>query len=193
VPDAPNESPSYYLNVLNAIPVAVVVVDSDARIQWFNAAAKRDFGFESGKVIGMASGDAVGCIHSAEAGCGKGSACASCEVRGAVTKGSECRTVTRKRLKAMITSGGTARELELLVTASPLPGVEDRSLLVLEDITELVTLRDIIPICARCKKIRDDQQYWHTVESYFRHHIGVRFSHGLCAACVKVLYPDLSD
>ena len=61
--------------------------------------------------------------------------------------------------------GGTKKEIELLITASPMPSSEEpQVLLILEDINEISTLRDIIPICAHCKKIRDDQKYWHSVE-----------------------------
>lgn len=47
------------------------------------------------------------------------------------------------------------------------------------------TLRDIIPICACCKKIRDDAGYWHQVESYMSRLIGARFTHGLCPECLE--------
>jgi len=47
------------------------------------------------------------------------------------------------------------------------------------------TLSGLLPICASCKKIRDDQGYWHQVEEYIRDHSDVRFSHGLCPSCFK--------
>ncbi|MBN1894911.1 hypothetical protein JW906_10470, partial [bacterium] len=47
------------------------------------------------------------------------------------------------------------------------------------------TLSGLLPICASCKKIRDDQGYWHQVEEYIRDHSDVRFSHGLCPSCLK--------
>jgi hypothetical protein len=62
-------------------------------------------------------------------------------------------------------------------------------LLILEDLSEMSRLRDIIPICARCKKVRDDRQYWQSIESYFNDYIGVEFSHGVCPTCAEVLYP----
>jgi PAS domain S-box-containing protein len=58
----------------------------------------------------------------------------------------------------------------------------------LEDIR---TLRGIIPICANCKQIRDDQGYWNQVEVYIRDRTEAQFSHGICPTCVKILYPDL--
>ena len=58
-------------------------------------------------------------------------------------------------------------------------------------LTEVVTLRGIIPICASCKKVRDDKGYWNQIESYIRDHSEADFSHGICPECAKKLYPDL--
>ena len=52
-------------------------------------------------------------------------------------------------------------------------------------------LSQLLPICAACKKIRDDQGQWHQVEVYIRDHAGVEFSHGICPECTKKLYPDM--
>ncbi len=54
---------------------------------------------------------------------------------------------------------------------------------------QVKTLRDLLPICASCKKIRDDGGYWHQVESYMRDHAGVEFSHSICPDCRVKLYP----
>jgi hypothetical protein len=51
------------------------------------------------------------------------------------------------------------------------------------------TLKGLLPICASCKKIRDDQGYWNHLEMYIREHSEAEFSHGLCPECVKKLYP----
>jgi len=56
---------------------------------------------------------------------------------------------------------------------------------------EVKKLRGYLPICASCKKIRDDQGYWNQIESYIRDHSEIEFSHGLCPDCAKKLYPDL--
>jgi hypothetical protein len=58
-------------------------------------------------------------------------------------------------------------------------------------IEEIRSLKGIIPICANCKKIRDDKGYWHQVELYIRSHSEADFSHSLCPDCMKKLYPDL--
>jgi len=53
------------------------------------------------------------------------------------------------------------------------------------------TLSGLLPICASCKRIRDDQGYWFQIESYLRRHTEADFSHGICPDCVDRLYPDL--
>ncbi|MCA1809673.1 MAG: VUT family protein [Lentisphaerae bacterium] len=57
-------------------------------------------------------------------------------------------------------------------------------------LTEVKTLRGLIPICAGCKKIRDDKGLWEQIESYVTRHSDARFSHGLCPDCVRKYYPD---
>ncbi len=52
------------------------------------------------------------------------------------------------------------------------------------------TLRGLIPICAACKKVRDDEGYWQEVEVYVHDHTQAQFSHGLCPSCAHKLYPD---
>jgi hypothetical protein len=55
------------------------------------------------------------------------------------------------------------------------------------------TLRGILPICASCKKIRDDKGYWNQLESYIRDHSEAEFSHSLCPECIEKLYPGYRD
>ncbi|MGD9157653.1 MAG: hypothetical protein PVG39_04545 [Desulfobacteraceae bacterium] len=54
-------------------------------------------------------------------------------------------------------------------------------------------LKGLIPICASCKKIRDDRGYWNHLESYIKVHSDADFTHGLCPECTKKLYPEISD
>ena len=57
---------------------------------------------------------------------------------------------------------------------------------------EVKTLSGLIPICAHCKKIRDDKGYWSQIESYIHEHSDADFSHGICPECAKKLYPDMN-
>ena len=56
---------------------------------------------------------------------------------------------------------------------------------------QIKTLKGMIPICASCKKIRDDKGFWSNVEVYIRDRTEVEFSHGICPDCAKKLYGNL--
>ncbi|MBI5068562.1 MAG: cache domain-containing protein [Deltaproteobacteria bacterium] len=58
---------------------------------------------------------------------------------------------------------------------------------------EVKTLSGIIPICAACKRVRDDAGFWEQVEAYVSRHSEARFSHGLCLECARKLYPDFVE
>jgi len=55
-------------------------------------------------------------------------------------------------------------------------------------------LQGLLPICSYCKKIRDDQDYWHQVDSYVAQHTEVQFSHSICPSCFEtVMKPQIED
>ena len=56
---------------------------------------------------------------------------------------------------------------------------------------EVKVLRGLIPICASCKKIRNDGGFWQQLEEYIGEHSEAEFSHGLCQPCLKKLYPGV--
>jgi len=62
-----------------------------------------------------------------------------------------------------------------------------------EALAQVKTLSGLVPICASCKKIRDDKGYWNKIESYIEKHSTAEFSHGICPECARKLYPQLYD
>ncbi len=60
-------------------------------------------------------------------------------------------------------------------------------------LTHIKTLRGLLPICAACKKIRDDHGYWKQIEEYISDHSDAKFSHGICPECAQKLYPEFSS
>ncbi len=58
---------------------------------------------------------------------------------------------------------------------------------------KIQTLRGLLPICAYCKKIRNDQGYWEQVETYIKTHSLADFTHGICPDCMKKLDDELND
>ena len=68
----------------------------------------------------------------------------------------------------------------------------EKTIIELQDaLAQVRTLTGLLPMCASCKKIRDDQGYWQAVEVYIRQHSDADFSHGLCPDCARKLYPDI--
>lgn len=60
-------------------------------------------------------------------------------------------------------------------------------------LSQVKTLQGLLPICASCKKIRDDKGYWERIEIYIRKHTGAKFSHSICPDCARKLYPEIYD
>ncbi len=175
--------------VFDAIPSPIFVVDDDARILDCNTAASE---MAAGALaLGRRAGEALLCIHAQATpeGCGRSPACPDCAIRNAVAQAFAGAPQRRVRHRFAVHPG--APEAHLLVTTAP---VQYRGralvLLVLEDVTELVALRRILPICAHCHKVRGDAKYWQDVESYCRRELAVDFSHGICPECLAQHYPD---
>lgn len=70
---------------------------------------------------------------------------------------------------------------------------QQRNMILLERekaLHEVRILRGFLPICASCKKIRDDNGYWTQIERYIKDHSEAEFTHSICPNCAKRLYPD---
>lgn len=69
---------------------------------------------------------------------------------------------------------------------------KDKLIIELKDALDKVkTLSGLLPICASCKRIRDDKGYWNQIEVYIKTHSEAEFSHSICPACAKELYPGI--
>ncbi len=180
-------------SVFGAVPQPMFVVDDDVRLMAFNPAAQTMVGNTLETVFRRRGGEVYNCVHHTDspAGCGHGPACGDCVIRNSVRAAIGGQTVTRQRTIMEMVRGNSVRSAELLITAAPFQHDGQKlALLILEDITELSALRRLLPICASCKKVRDDQDYWQTVEKYFANNLNVDFSHGICPDCARKLYPD---
>ena len=60
-----------------------------------------------------------------------------------------------------------------------------------EALAKVKTLSGFLPICAACKKIRDDHGYCNQIETYIRKHSEVEFSHSICPGCAQKMYPEI--
>ncbi|MBF0495904.1 MAG: hypothetical protein HQK58_04915 [Deltaproteobacteria bacterium] len=60
-----------------------------------------------------------------------------------------------------------------------------------DSLNKVKQLSGLLPICASCKKVRDDKGYWNQIEAFIRDRSEANFSHGICPECAKKLYPGL--
>lgn len=84
------------------------------------------------------------------------------------------------------------RELQVTIELAVYRNEAERSLRetnrqLQQALSEVKQLSGLLPICAWCRKIRDDRDYWHTVEEYLSSHSDVRFSHACCPDCYKAI------
>jgi PAS domain-containing protein len=182
--------------VLDAIPSFVFIVDKDVRVLDTNKAADAFFGAHPEARLQPLCGDYLCCVNAppTNKNCGHSQHCPDCSVRNAINATVSGQPTLRKLHRMRLRMRGEEGDLWLLITANPLQaGQHDRFLLILEDVSELVSLRSLVPMCASCRKVRDDKNYWQSVEHYLIQHTSMKFSHGLCPDCLKLLYPDLAD
>lgn len=181
--------------VLNAMPSPVFIVDEDVKIIEANEAARPLLGEDANTIYLRRGGEALHCLNAtgAAAGCGQSPNCATCVIRTSVGESFANRKVVRRATRMILTQKDESREAYLLITTAPLVFEGHHYvILTIEDINELVELRRLIPICANCKKIRNEQEYWDNLETYFKTHLDMDFTHGICPECITRLYPGLA-
>lgn len=178
---------------------AIIGKDYDGTITSWNAGAERMYGYTSREAVGrpifmLAPG------HMTEE-----------EIRGFLRrlrsgeKIENFETVRRKKdgtlINVSLTISPVVNELGRLegsstiardITSRKQAEQEREELLAsLQDaLASVKTLRGMLPICASCKKIRNDEGYWERIETYIREHSDASFTHGLCPDCAKKLYPQ---
>ncbi len=96
--------------------------------------------------------------------------------------------VDRDRLFAAI---GRCQEILSLERTIKFKDAEQKRLIkeLKSALARIKTLQGLIPICASCKKVRDDKGYWNQIEAYISEHSGAEFSHGICPECARKIYP----
>ena len=181
--------------ILDAVPSPIFIVDNDVKIHAYNMAAAPFFSKEPEKIFRTKSGDALHCIHSSDSpeGCGRGDACKECVIRKSVLQSYQGDKFVREKCEMQLVRGKKTEQIQMLISTAPVSFLEETFVIViLEDVTEIEALRNILPICVNCKKIRDDKDYWENVESYLSKYLDVQFTHGICPECIKKLYPNLT-
>ena len=172
----------YFQGIFDANPIPTLIMDHEVRVVDLNRAALELVAVDPSRAIGRLGGDAIRCANGIETGCGNSPQCGDCLINRSVKQAVDGIAVRRKPFQVVLKRGGKEKRLDIRVTATPLPG--RRALLILEDLTEVLALRQLIPICGYCKKVRDDREYWHSLEGYMHSHLGFKISHGVCPTCM---------
>jgi len=178
-------------------PLAIVVLDAEQRIQMCNPAFEQLFFYRQAEIMG-AQLDAL--LAPPE------EALNAEDITRRVSHGAKVKASGRRRRR-----DGTLVEVEIHAVPLVVEGKTVGAYALYDDITErrrhevererlvaelrealknVKTLSGLLPICASCKKIRDDKGYWNRIETFLREHSQAEFSHGICPDCAKKLYPD---
>jgi len=179
----------------DSIPDWIIIVDEFCEVVRANRAVAGSFGLHPRDMVGKNCRGLIG---------GTDWLCEECPQR-AVIKGGTSRITEiynrRLLMHQLITSAPLLDERGRIIGVSPVvkdmsekkqAEFENKTLIaeLQEALSRVKTLSGLLPICASCKRIRDDRGNWNPIEAYIRDRSNAQFSHGICPECAKKLYPD---
>jgi hypothetical protein len=171
--------------IFNGVSLPVLLIDRNYQISEMNSAAVSHLSRPREEILGTS------CFEVTH---GLGEPCwlseeIVCPVREAFE--------TRKRVRAIHRHKIDGEVIVEEIVATPLEEGDREIHYVIEefrDVTELLDLREgLLPICASCKKIRDPQGSWRSIETYIREHTGADFSHSFCPECFVRLHSESKE
>lgn len=180
--------------LLNIIPDALVLLSPDFKIVWANESAASETGLNASELVGQ---------YCYQLRHNRSEPCEVCPVQKSFQSGEaqlQEQVIPDGRIFELraIPIGDDAEVKEVIELARDISEAkkveEEREALIheLQDaLKEVKALSGLLPICASCKKIRDDKGYWSQIESYIADHSEAEFSHGICPECAKKLYPEV--
>jgi transcriptional regulator with PAS, ATPase and Fis domain len=179
-------SEARFHNIVTISTDGIVIVDSFGTILFVNPAAKLLFGRTEEELLGEPFGFPIVAGEATEL-----------EIVNRVRKRTiaEMRVVSAEweRQPAFLATlhDITAQKLAEGKAELYLAELEKKNTELQEALANIKTLSDMLPICAYCKKIRDDKGYWSQVEEYICKHTDTVFSHGICPECAKKVYEEM--
>ena len=182
-----DEKSKKYLEAIDSMGVGIFIVDSDYSIRHMNTTTIKWFGDRTG----------LNCHKSIA---GLDSPCTYCKLKP-VIESNEIIHYTPTTLDGrsfditcypIQNSDGSIAKMEIIQDITERKQAEEEREKLIKDIQEALedvkTLSGLLPICAKCKKIRDDKGYWNNLEGYIQAHSDAEFSHGICPECSDTLY-----
>ena len=182
-------------DLLDCIPSNIFVFDKDLRVVYSNRASSDLTGKEPKATFQKLCGESLNCLNSLSDGleCGKTEFCNDCVLRNSIIKAFNGEKTFRLNFNLKIVRNNKTTKNSLKISSFPL-NHDGKSYVVaiIENMSEINELRDLLPICAWCKKIKDDKEYWHQLEHYMTNHMDIFITHGICPDCRKKINQDLS-
>jgi PAS domain-containing protein len=183
---------------LESMPVAVVAMDGQHRLRAANHAALRILGVDELKGVcgDHGLGTIIECINTLiyDGACGSTPACRDCAVFQTANTALDGDLVSQREVHIRQVTGDREIDRVFLISAAPFRGeviTGIRVLVVLQEVTDLHRLRGLIPICARCKNIRRDDEAWERLERFIEERSYAVFTHSLCPRCLAEFYPQI--
>ena len=172
----------------DAIPSILLLADGDVRILEANRAAREWLDLDHGQSLNQLGGETLRCIFPRETGgvCGKTEFCRSCVVRQSVERAAAHRPAPRRVAHMILERGDRSEDHWFLVGASTL-ALDGRELVLLslEDISQLVELRELLPLCPGCGERRDVADPEAQARVFLRRHPDFLLAHELCPECQR--------
>src|SRR6185312_3630958 len=189
---------AHLASIVETCDDAIISQTLGGTILSWNLGAERMFGYASEEMVGESIENLVPRDHQKEIS----------DIRDVIELGQKVERIETVRLRR----DGT--HIHVSITVSPIKNAdgaihgasiilrditerkqqEKERLQLIEELTEALkhvkTLNGLLPICASCKKIRNDGGYWEQVETYIRSRSNAEFTHGICPDCVRLLYPE---
>jgi hypothetical protein len=183
-------------DLLDCIPSNIFVFDKGVKVVYCNRASTEFTGNEPKANFQKSCGEAINCLNSLADGleCGNTKFCDDCVLRKCILKAFNGEKTFKANTDIRVVKNGEVSKKPLKVSTFPL-NHEYKSyvLAIIEDMSELEQLRELLPICAWCKKIKDDNEYWLHLEDYMKNHMDILLTHGICPDCEKKYFGDVSE
>ena len=177
---------SSLLALLDAFPSTAFIVDAGATVLEANRSARQWLGDRAGMQLRLPPGEALRCIfpQDSRGDCGTTEFCPSCVLRRSIEAALSGRPAPRRLAHMIVGAAGQPEDRWFQVSASPL-ALEGRKLVlvVLEDATQLIELRELLPLCPGCGANREASDPIGQARIFMRKHPDFLLADELCAEC----------
>jgi len=196
------ESESKFRSVAQSAKDAIILADTRGKIKFYNAAAQTMFGYAENEIVGRSLTILMPEEFRSSHNRGVKRAAAGRPDIGGKTIETKAVDKEGREFPIELSFSTWQSDSEFFLTGivrdiskrKQIEAERDQLIKSLQDsLAKLKTLRGLLPICASCKKIRDDKGYWNRIETYIQEHSEAEFSHGICPECARKLYPSFYD